>query len=25
MADGLLYIARAKAQEVREPQPAGSS
>ena len=23
MADGLLYIARAKAQEVREPQPAG--
>jgi anaerobic magnesium-protoporphyrin IX monomethyl ester cyclase len=25
MADGLLYIARAKAQEVREPQPAGLS
>ncbi len=25
MADGLLYIARAKAQGVREPQPAGSS
>ena len=25
MADGLLYIARAKAQAVREPQPAGSS
>ncbi|HEX7093118.1 MAG TPA: radical SAM protein [Nitrospiraceae bacterium] len=24
MADGLLYIARAKAQEVRVPQPAGS-
>jgi anaerobic magnesium-protoporphyrin IX monomethyl ester cyclase len=24
MADGLLYIARAKAQEVREPQPTGS-
>ncbi len=24
MADGLLYIARAKTQEVREPQPAGS-
>jgi anaerobic magnesium-protoporphyrin IX monomethyl ester cyclase len=23
MADGLLYIARAKAQEVRVPQPAG--